>query len=141
MRYFRFLSPAGKQSTVNDLPPTFLKHFMAEHTHQSLEHPTNLLEHGLQLIDEVVYKLFKNDYEKIPAQRRFAVNEHMANLVQHQIQMMSLLSRTSRSYAVGLKNADVELLWTTEYGARFEKEVEQNCRDLRNGKYTVELRF
>jgi hypothetical protein len=51
----------------------------------------------------------------------FSLNA-LAKIIENNLGTVALISRTSRSYSVGLKNADLELAWAYIYSNRVSKE-------------------
>ncbi|CAD5208334.1 unnamed protein product [Bursaphelenchus xylophilus] len=128
--WIRWMMPAPKPTSTSAMPVQAAKHFIAEHVHISLKPPAINFEAGLGHVDETLYKTLGKNAWKIPEDKTEPVKRIIADMTTEQILLAAMLSRTSRSYSIGLKNCDMELQWTIDYGREFEKNIAKAVRDM-----------
>ncbi|MFH4980638.1 hypothetical protein AB6A40_007347 [Gnathostoma spinigerum] len=100
----------GPEKFAADLSSPKLIHFIAEHAHPSLENACRNLEYNMFRLNSVLGVIVAEYGKKL--ENDFAALDHIANVVEGNLSMISIISRASRSYSIGLRNADLELAWT-----------------------------
>uniref|UniRef100_A0A915EEV0 Uncharacterized protein n=1 Tax=Ditylenchus dipsaci TaxID=166011 RepID=A0A915EEV0_9BILA len=105
-------------------------HFLAEHVHPSLAESAVALENSMNRINHVIDRLvtdkglfIKSDYVSLKS---------LATVMENNLGMVASIARASRSYSIGLKNADDELAWTNFFCATASKETENILREVIN---------
>ncbi|KAF8373638.1 acdh-13 [Pristionchus pacificus] len=101
----------GAEKTMADLRDPKLQHFIAEHAHPSLQLACQELEHSMVRLDAVLSKLLSTDGKQVQAD--YQSLERLVHVLENNLVMVCTIARASRSYSVGLRNADAELAWTT----------------------------
>lgn len=88
-----------------------LSHYIAEHAHPSLQMACQELEYSMARINVVVSKLLTSQGKNI--EQDYGSLEALVNVLKNNLVMVATISRASRSYSIGLRNADIELAWAT----------------------------
>ncbi|GMT25522.1 hypothetical protein PFISCL1PPCAC_16819 [Pristionchus fissidentatus] len=101
----------GAEKTMADLRDPKLQHFIAEHAHPSLQLACQELEHSMVRLDAVLNKLLSTDGKQVQAD--YQSLERLVQVLENNLVMVCTIARASRSYSIGLRNADAELAWTT----------------------------
>ncbi|KAK0398316.1 hypothetical protein QR680_002531 [Steinernema hermaphroditum] len=111
--FSRIFASNDTSSTIKDPK---LVHFIAEHAHPSLEIACRSLEHSISRLHAVIGKISMEQGKN--TQTDFATLESLADVIGNNLGMLACIARASRSYSIGLRNADLELAWTTMYCSR-----------------------
>uniref|UniRef100_A0A914WCQ2 Acyl-CoA dehydrogenase/oxidase C-terminal domain-containing protein n=1 Tax=Plectus sambesii TaxID=2011161 RepID=A0A914WCQ2_9BILA len=90
-----------------------MRHYIAEHAHPSLEFACRNLEDTMGRVGAVMELLLERRGKAVEADH--VVLENIADVVASNFAMLALISRSSRSYAIGLRNSDVEMRWATMF--------------------------
>ncbi|VDK25023.1 unnamed protein product [Anisakis simplex] len=84
-----------------------LTHFIAEHAHPSLENACRDLEQTMSRLNIVISKLTSDQGKTI--QNDFMSLSSICSVVENNLGMVAVISRATRSYSIGLRNADLEV--------------------------------
>uniref|UniRef100_A0A0N4ZS24 Acyl-CoA_dh_N domain-containing protein n=1 Tax=Parastrongyloides trichosuri TaxID=131310 RepID=A0A0N4ZS24_PARTI len=113
---FKSLSPL-KALLLSDSESSFKSpkpiHYIAEHVHPSLQNACMNLENTMARLNILINKIVKEEGKNIQAD--YHTLQSLANIIEINVVMSACISRASRSYSIGLRNADLELAWTTYY--------------------------
>ncbi|GMS97130.1 hypothetical protein PENTCL1PPCAC_19305 [Pristionchus entomophagus] len=101
----------GAEKTMADLRDPKLQHFIAEHAHPSLQLACQELEHSMVRLDAVLAKLLNTEGKQVLVD--YQSLERLVKVLENNLVMVCTIARASRSYSIGLRNADAELAWTT----------------------------
>ncbi|GMR50148.1 hypothetical protein PMAYCL1PPCAC_20343 [Pristionchus mayeri] len=101
----------GAEKTMADLQDPKLQHFIAEHAHPSLQVACQELEKSMVRLDAVLTKLLNTEGKQM--QVDYQSLERIVQVLENNLVMVCTIARASRSYSVGLRNADAELAWAT----------------------------
>ncbi|CAI2350570.1 unnamed protein product [Caenorhabditis sp. 36 PRJEB53466] len=108
-----------KENDADELRNPGLSHFIAEHAHPSLQMACQELEFSMARINVVVSKLLTSQGKNI--EQDYGSLEALVNVLKNNLVMVSTISRASRSYSIGLRNADIELAWATIICSRLSR--------------------
>ncbi|KAK6019765.1 hypothetical protein OSTOST_14591, partial [Ostertagia ostertagi] len=97
-----------------------LTHFIAEHAHPSLQMACQDLEFSMSRVNNVITKMVAEKGKNV--QHDFATLDRLVTVIQNHLVMVSVISRASRSYSIGLRNSDVEIAWATFICSRASRE-------------------
>ncbi|CAB3406446.1 unnamed protein product [Caenorhabditis bovis] len=98
-----------------------LTHYIAEHAHPSLQLACQELEFSMSRINVVISKLLKSQGKNV--EQDYGTHEAIVKVLKNNLMMISTISRASRSYSIGLRNADIELAWATMICSRLARET------------------
>uniref|UniRef100_A0AC34RK58 Acyl-CoA dehydrogenase n=1 Tax=Panagrolaimus sp. JU765 TaxID=591449 RepID=A0AC34RK58_9BILA len=90
-----------------------LKHFIAEHVHPSLEPAARRLENTMSRLDTALNRIVEDSGSRV--KEDVATLLSLARIIENNLAMIATISRASRSYSIGLRNADIELIWATSF--------------------------
>ncbi|EGT48768.1 CBN-ACDH-13 protein [Caenorhabditis brenneri] len=96
-----------------------LTHYIAEHAHPSLQMACQELEFSMSRINNVVSKLMTSQGKNI--EQDYGSLEALVTVLKNNLVMVATISRASRSYSIGLRNADIELAWATIICSRLSR--------------------
>ncbi|CAO4375246.1 unnamed protein product [Caenorhabditis nigoni] len=96
-----------------------LTHYIAEHAHPSLQMACQELEFSMSRINNVVSRLMTSQGKNI--EQDYGSLEALVSVLKNNLVMVSTISRASRSYSIGLRNADIELAWATIICSRLSR--------------------
>lgn len=96
-----------------------LTHYIAEHAHPSLQMACQELEFSMSRINNVVSRLMTSQGKNI--EQDYGSLEALVTVLKNNLVMVSTISRASRSYSIGLRNADIELAWATIICSRLSR--------------------
>ncbi|VDO67179.1 unnamed protein product [Heligmosomoides polygyrus] len=97
-----------------------LTHYVAEHAHPSLQMACQDLEFSLSRVNNVISKLIAEKGKNV--QEDFSTLERLVTVIQNHLVMVAVISRSSRSYSIGLRNSDIEIAWATFICSRASRE-------------------
>ncbi|KJH44005.1 hypothetical protein DICVIV_09961 [Dictyocaulus viviparus] len=97
-----------------------LTHFIAEHAHPSLQMACQELEFSISRVNVVISKLLEKQGKNI--KHDYTTHEQLVRVLQNHFAMLAVISRSSRSYCIGLRNGDLELAWATSICSRLSRE-------------------
>lgn len=86
-----------------------LTHFIAEHAHPSLSDSCTLLEHSMFRINGALTKLC--EFSGTHLKDETASLWNVAQLVEMNFSMIAVIARANRSYCIGLRNSDLEVVF------------------------------
>lgn len=107
------------EKEADELRNPGLSHYIAEHAHPSLQLACQELEFSMSRINNVVSKLLTSQGKNI--EQDYGSLEALVNVLKNNLVMVSTISRASRSYSIGLRNADIELAWATIICSRLSR--------------------
>ncbi|KAE9420135.1 hypothetical protein Angca_008903, partial [Angiostrongylus cantonensis] len=97
-----------------------LTHYIAEHAHPSLQMACQDLEFSISRVNLIISKLLDERGKNI--KHDYATHNRLVTVLQNHLAMVSVISRSSRSYCIGLRNSDLELAWATFICSRLSRE-------------------
>ncbi|XGW27606.1 hypothetical protein V3C99_007870 [Haemonchus contortus] len=97
-----------------------LTHYIAEHAHPSLQMACQDLEFSMSRVNNVISKLMSEKGKNV--QHDFASLERLVTVIQNHLVMTAVISRSSRSYSIGLRNSDIEIAWATFICSKVSRE-------------------
>ncbi|VDO44314.1 unnamed protein product, partial [Haemonchus placei] len=97
-----------------------LTHYIAEHAHPSLQMACQDLEFSMSRVNNVISKLMSEKGKNV--QHDFASLERLVTIIQNHLVMTAVISRSSRSYSIGLRNSDIEIAWATFICSKVSRE-------------------
>ncbi|CAI4226447.1 unnamed protein product [Auanema sp. JU1783] len=109
----------SNEKTNADLKNPKLSHYIAEHAHPSLQLACQELEFSMSRLNTVISKMVSEQGKNL--EQDYGSLEGMVNVLKNQMVMVAVISRASRSYAIGLRNADIELAWATTICTRLSR--------------------
>uniref|UniRef100_F1KZ66 Acyl-CoA dehydrogenase family member 9 n=1 Tax=Ascaris suum TaxID=6253 RepID=F1KZ66_ASCSU len=106
----------GAESDHAQINNPKLVHFIAEHAHPSLEYACRDLEQTMSRLNIVLGKVTAEQGKHLETD--FAALCSISSVVENNLGMVAAISRASRSYSIGLRNADLEVAWALTYCSR-----------------------
>ncbi|KAK6750543.1 hypothetical protein RB195_002487 [Necator americanus] len=110
----------GQEKLADEIRNPKLTHFIAEHAHPSLQMACQDLEFSMSRVNNVISKLISEQGKNL--ERDHASLDRLVTVLQNHLAMVAVISRSSRSYSIGLRNSDVELAWATFICSRLSRE-------------------
>ncbi|WKY03242.1 hypothetical protein Q1695_004747 [Nippostrongylus brasiliensis] len=110
----------GHGKVEDDLRTPKLTHYIAEHAHPSLKLACQDLEFSISRVNAVISKLIAESGKNV--QHDFATLDRLVTVIQNHLAMVAVISRSSRSYSIGLRNSDIEIAWATFICSRASRE-------------------
>ncbi|KAG7298445.1 hypothetical protein JYU34_018072 [Plutella xylostella] len=107
--------------------------FLAEHLHPSLRAPAELLEYCVLRMSYASETLMARHGQE--AQTAYTELERMAQAATLILAMTSVLARASRSYCIGLRNAEFEMKLAACFVEKTKPIVQKLILDVNNGQY------
>uniref|UniRef100_A0A7E4VCD6 Acyl-CoA_dh_N domain-containing protein n=1 Tax=Panagrellus redivivus TaxID=6233 RepID=A0A7E4VCD6_PANRE len=90
-----------------------LKHFIAEHVHPSLEVACRKLENTMSRLDVALNRIVEDAGSRV--KEDVATLWSLSTVLENNLAMVATIARASRSYSIGLRNADIELAWAIAF--------------------------
>ncbi|VDM62603.1 unnamed protein product [Angiostrongylus costaricensis] len=78
------------------------------------------LEFSISRVNLIISKLLDERGKNI--KHDYATHNRLVTVLQNHLAMVSVISRSSRSYCIGLRNSDLELAWATFICSRLSRE-------------------
>ncbi|VDK86804.1 unnamed protein product [Litomosoides sigmodontis] len=90
-----------------------LQHFIGEHAHPSLKEACTNLEHTMWRLESLLNLLLSHHGKSVISD--YSVLGAISKVIEYSFGMVATISRSSRSYSIGLRNGDLEVSWTQLY--------------------------
>ncbi|VDK63380.1 unnamed protein product [Cylicostephanus goldi] len=97
-----------------------LTHYIAEHAHPSLQMACQDLEFSISRVNNVITKLINEQGKNLD--KDYATLDRLVTVLQNHLAMVAVISRSSRSYSIGLRNSDIEIAWSTFICSKLSRE-------------------
>uniref|UniRef100_A0A158R3U6 Acyl-CoA dehydrogenase family member 9, mitochondrial n=1 Tax=Syphacia muris TaxID=451379 RepID=A0A158R3U6_9BILA len=140
--FFGLFKGKGAEWRYDENPK--LRHFIAEHAHPSLQEACQNLEYNMSHLNSLIGAVLRRHGKNIV--NDLATLSSIAKVVEYNLGMVATIARSSRSYCIGLRNADIEAVirlnrqWVTGvlYYLEFFGLVQMNPSLLAIGRFILD---
>ncbi|CAJ0601209.1 unnamed protein product [Cylicocyclus nassatus] len=110
----------GQERLADEMDHPRLTHYIAEHAHPSLQMACQDLEFSISRVNNVITKLINEQGKNLD--KDYATLDRLVTVLQNHLAMVAVISRSSRSYSIGLRNSDIEIAWSTFICSKLSRE-------------------
>ncbi|CAJ0928573.1 unnamed protein product, partial [Mesorhabditis belari] len=96
-----------------------LRHYIAEHAHPTLQLACQELENSMGRVNVIIEKLLSERGKNLEAD--YGTMENLVRVLQNNFMMVAVIARATRSYSIGLRNADLEILFASQLCTRLAR--------------------